>query len=205
MPSFRGEILIHVSKGCKRAEYVAAAAFIKQAGGIDVPPLKAMPAPGFQGRARVIDVQFNGGRGHSFDNVRGGQCKNGCGYWTSGPIFSELVPACSKPDPWAIQGAVGLVLDEVVEFPVFVPWPGSLGFFNVDPHEFALLGASAMAGRPRTFDELCERGLADYLRRPALPKERDVSLFIEAMRRLIDRKALVKHGLRLEIPKESSR
>lgn len=38
----------------------------------------------------------------------------------------------SKASRWAEEGAVGLILAEPVEAPAFVPWPGELGFFEVD-------------------------------------------------------------------------
>lgn len=38
----------------------------------------------------------------------------------------------SKASRWAEEGMVGLLLAEPVEAPTFVPWPGELGFFEVD-------------------------------------------------------------------------
>ncbi len=52
---FRGRFLIHAAKGCTRAEYIDACAFMAGfCGGVDVPPLETLNKGGIVGVAKLV-------------------------------------------------------------------------------------------------------------------------------------------------------
>lgn len=102
---YRGPLLIHAAKGCTKDEYEDAWDAIFDASGLVVPPLVGLHRGGIVGACRVVDVV------RSEEDADRVVCEHPPqGLWFCGPL--------------------GIVLADVRPLP-FVPFKGSLGFFDV--------------------------------------------------------------------------
>lgn len=91
-------------------------------------PAPTLPFGGIVGRARIVDTGRVAETGHVWDDRHPLRCKLGCGgVWG---VAYDRNNACPKESPWAAAGALALVLADVEPVP-FIPWRGSLGFFEV--------------------------------------------------------------------------
>jgi hypothetical protein len=127
-PVYRGPLLIHASKSIGTAvEREEAARTLLRAGPGDLPiPLfREMERGGFVGRANLVDVVRTTEGGHRSKRGRI-ECAL-CGE----AIRDDGSGVCSRPDPWAVPGALGLILADVEPL-VLVPWRGELGLFEAD-------------------------------------------------------------------------
>jgi ASCH domain len=146
-PSYRGPLLIHASKGCTRDEYEDAAYAIRN---ILTPPriahfggLADLERGGIVGRCNLVDAVWtlpNGCRVAPSRSPIGMSCVL-CGVAYQEPARR----ACSKADPWAVPGSIGLILADVEPLP-FLAWKGALGIFDVD--DVALSDASDRLAQP---------------------------------------------------------
>lgn len=128
-PSYRGPILIHAAKWCTWDEYADAVPLIRRASrapGLHVPVPSELPRGGIVGRATLISTVRTTDAGHRIElPVRDLVCQL-CG----GHAFASGV-VCPKADPWAILGALGLILADAEPLP-FVQCRGALGLFNAN-------------------------------------------------------------------------
>lgn len=100
---FRGPFLIHAAKGCTRAEYDGAAAWMRERGlGRLLPELDELARGGIVGRARLVDIVPR------------------CG-----------AEGCTCGRPWHMGGQYGFVLEDVEELP-FTPVRGLQRFFELE-------------------------------------------------------------------------
>lgn len=145
------KLLLHASKGIGRGEFDEAVesiidvvkpqagnerrAFLASLAKMHVPlrgkhhgegtwrPADGLPFGGIVGRARLADVRRTARNGCRWG--RDSKCLL-CGM-SPGETLGGL---CPKADPWAVPGAVGLILADVEPLP-FVSLKGALGFFEV--------------------------------------------------------------------------
>jgi hypothetical protein len=146
-PTYRGPILIHAAKGCTRDEWADAAAAILRVPefpfDLDVPPLVDLPRGGIVGRARLERIVRTGRAEHRWTlGSDGATVARGCEL--CGVSLELAHGLCPQADPWAVPGALGLILADVEPLP-FVPLKGMLGLFNVDDAAFAAALAKARA------------------------------------------------------------
>lgn len=120
--NFLGEFLIHAAKGCTQNEHMLAEHVIADACSFwnddtyrAFPRWKDTVRGAIVGRARVAAHILPDG------NVRTNTSRGGR------PLFQRLTPAERRW--WA--GGFALLLEDIVAFPKPIPWPGSLGFFEV--------------------------------------------------------------------------
>ena len=109
---FRGEFLIHASKGMTKGEYEDVLEYCaSELQHAEVfPPFEQVPRGGFVGRARLVDV------------IR--------------PCVAKAGLFTSCPHRWHMPEQYGFVLQDIRPLRRLVPYLGSLGFFNV-PDEVA--------------------------------------------------------------------
>ena len=155
-PSYRGPLLIHAAKGCTRDEYLDAGEGMVDAGLVEyideraemiesrvqqglsqpgriLPRLADLQRGGIVGRANLVDIVKNSGGGHGWTSAN--VCCR-CGATAVSLGLGASLSTCSKPDPWDVPGAVGLLLADVVALP-FAPLKGMLGLFEVSDEELA--------------------------------------------------------------------
>lgn len=128
--NYRGPLLLHMSKGCTRAEYASACEFIERARreigfeGPPVPPLESMPRGCIIGVCRVVEWVWHpvawtnlGGVAYEYLPSRGDR-----------PTLGYQIGSHSG------QGRCGSLVLANIEAIEPVPLPtGKLGIFNVDP------------------------------------------------------------------------
>lgn len=141
-PSYRGPLLIHAAKGCTRDELESAELTFKAAGAV-VPSLASMPRGALVATARLVGARLTTLSGHAWDRGRCVWCD------TTEPTSLEQVHGrrlglCAKKDPWAVDGALGLLLADVRPLPEPIPWKGELGLFEVPDR--VLQGIDALGG-----------------------------------------------------------
>lgn len=109
---FRGDFLIHASKGMTKAEYYDCLEFCREVAGAHVisvfPPLGALERGGIVGAASLVRVIE--------------PCTGRC--WESGKD-------CGTEHGWHMPDQYGFVLERVRSSPRFVACKGELGFFDV--------------------------------------------------------------------------
>jgi hypothetical protein len=142
--------LIHAAKGCTRGELCAAAACMSDIyearpwpGSTILPALARVPKGAIVGRSRLAEVVKTTPEGHRYrptENHTCTLCGEGAVLRRGGP------PPCPKADPWAVPGALGLILADVETIETPVPVKGALGFFEVD--DALLVGATWKAVGP---------------------------------------------------------
>ncbi len=99
--NFRGEFLIHASKGMTKQEYIDVGVFVTERNIVwRPPPVDKLTFGAIVGRATVVGVISE----------------------TAGIVEPHH-------EPWWM-GAFALLLDDVVAFPEPIPHSGALGFFN---------------------------------------------------------------------------
>ena len=96
-------------------------------------PVEGLPFGALVATAKLADVYEGGFLGHRRHDF--GRCSL-CGQ--ENPSQNELIRGaplgggqCPKRDPWAIDGSLWLILDDVKPLPEPIPFKGSLGFFEV--------------------------------------------------------------------------
>lgn len=129
--------LIHAAAGCTRDEYIEGAYTMRSIARMvgrspwpkdvtRIPALAEMTRGALVGRARLVAAVRTTEMGHRVAE--------------RGPIVCELcgggaeaIAECECPlfDPWAVSGALGLILDDVQPLPAPIPFKGALGFFDV--------------------------------------------------------------------------
>lgn len=108
--SFRGDFLIHASKGCTKAEYYecldTCVSILGSTSMRTFPPLRTLDRGGIVGAAKLVGVI---------------------------PPCAECTQQgeCGKEHGWHFPEKFGLVLESVRPSPRFVPCKGMLGFFRV--------------------------------------------------------------------------
>jgi len=122
------DILIHAAKGCTRDEWEEACFFMSGFAHPHTGPkgetLQTIPRGAIVARAQLVDVVQNGRTGH-----RWAAGSNRCAL--CGQTDQTMIVDCPKADPWAVPGAMGLILDDVRPLATPVPFKGALGFFEV--------------------------------------------------------------------------
>lgn len=126
-PTFRGRFLIHAAKGMSRAEYQHAAGFMVARGLATVAGLEALQQSILGSTPAAVLPEFAG-------LLRGG-------FVATARLIDVLEPA-RNTDAWSVPGQFGLVLADVEPIP-FVPFRGSLGFFDVPDDIVAHAGVRA--------------------------------------------------------------
>ena len=104
---YRGQVLIHASKGMTRAEYDDAKGFVFM--GIDIPAdlFGKLPKPEQLERGGIVGIA----------------------------TITDCVPPARAASPWHIEGAFGFQIADAKPLPL-VLCKGALGFFDV-PHDVA--------------------------------------------------------------------
>lgn len=165
-PKYRGPILLHAGKGCTAEEYHDAGHFMCERGLVEyigehatliesrvaqglskpnriLPRIADLPRGGIVARARLADAVWTDRGGHR--RMLGESCRL-CGAPAELPEdLGRATGTCPKPDPWAIPGALGLILADVEPLGVCVPWRGMLGLFPVGVVAFEEQLAAARA------------------------------------------------------------
>lgn len=158
---YRGPVLIHAAAGCTRDEYLNAGEGMVDAGLVEyidertemiesrvreglsiqgriLPRLADLQRGGIVGRANLVDIVKNSFGGHRWaigsTVALGGRCQ------LCGVQISTTASTCTKPDPWARPGQLGLILADVEALP-FVEMPGALGIFNLSKEQCAAVEA----------------------------------------------------------------
>lgn len=127
--------LLHAAKGCTRDEYLGAAAFMEDIcashpweGSTILPGLPKLTRGAIIGRAKLAGVVSIGEvGGHAYPV---GPLPMSCA-WCGEHANAPGGYACRKANPWAIPGALGLLLADVETIDEPVPFKGALGFFEV--------------------------------------------------------------------------
>jgi hypothetical protein len=127
--------LLHAAKGCTRAEMDDARRAIFGANPLctGVPTIAAITRGAIVGRATLIGFVHHTLDGHAW-TARGSRevqyndpCRN-CGERMT---WEPPNAPCRSPNPWAVPGAMGLLLGEVEIIGTPIPFKGALGFFDV--------------------------------------------------------------------------
>lgn len=133
------EILIHAGLGCTMTQYTGAMLDMlprvrtvtdhaaDRAHLPALPYLADLPRGAIVARAKLADVVQTTAEGHRYHPTQNHTCIL-CGALG---VLGRSVSPCPTPDPWAIPGCVGLVLDDVLPLDAPVPFSGALGFFRV--------------------------------------------------------------------------
>jgi hypothetical protein len=103
-----------------------------------LPGLGDLPLGALVGRARLAGVVLTENGGHR-RSVPGARC-DACGQ------DMRDRSRCPKANPWAIDGAVGLLLEDRQKLVKPIPYKGALGLFEVSDE--VLVGARFEEARP---------------------------------------------------------
>lgn len=123
------DILIHAAKGCTRDEWDDACEFMASFPHPHTGPrgetIKTVTRGAIVATAKLVRLTYTTLHEHrnTLDRIECDLCGE--------PIPEMSGVPCPKPDPWAIPGTVGLILDDVRPLPRPVPFKGALGFFEV--------------------------------------------------------------------------
>ena len=124
------DILIHAAKGCTRDEWEDACDFMKGFPHPHTGPkgetLKTIARGAIVAIAKLVAVTYTTEHEHrnTLNRIECDLCGHPIQEFRGGH-------SCDRPDPWAIPGTVGLILDNVRPIPVPIPFKGALGFFEV--------------------------------------------------------------------------
>lgn len=137
-------LLIHAAQGCEPDEYAEGCAFMRaiqeMPGGpwpkdlVRIPGLDEMPRGALVGRCRLADTVYTTDPHAHRHAMRGTMCSGPC-LLCGGKELATLAAPCPAADPWAIPGAIGLVLADVRPLARPIPWRGKRGLFEVDEKE----------------------------------------------------------------------